>query len=59
MGIPVGSQFRQIVGKIHDWKISFRNRVYHSCKSVPFTEKKPEVGIKEGFQEMEHEYFPF
>ena len=38
-----------------------RNRVYRLYKSVPFTEKrrrKPETGIKDGFEEMEHE-FPF
>ena len=37
------------------------NRVYHLYKTVPFTEKrlrKPETGIKDGFEEMEHE-FPF
>ena len=32
---------------------------YHLYKSVPFTEKRPrrsETGIKEGFEEMEHEF---
>ena len=36
-------------------------RVYHLHKSAPSTEKrprKPETGIKDGFEEMEHE-FPF
>ena len=37
----------------------YRNRVYHLYKSVPFTEKqprRPETGIKDGFEEMEHEF---
>ena len=32
---------------------------YHLYKSVPFTEKRPrrpETGIKDGFEEMEHEF---
>ena len=38
-----------------------RNRVYHLYKSVPFTGKgprRPETGIKDGFEKMEHK-FPF
>ena len=41
--------------------MSSRNRLYHLFKSVPFTEKRPrrpETGIKDGFEGMEHE-FPF
>ena len=44
-----------------DWQMSSRNRVYHLYKSVPFTEKwlrKPETGIKDGFEEIKKE-FPF
>ena len=50
-----------MVRKIQNWLISSRNRVYQLYKSVPFTEKRPrrpETGIKDGFEEMEHE-FPF
>ena len=39
--------------------MSFRNRVYHLYESVPFTgkrPKRPETGIKHGFEEMEHEF---
>ena len=46
---PVGLRFDWMVSKIQDWKISFRNRVNHFHKSVPFTEKrsrKPGFGIK-------------
>ena len=61
MGKPVGSRFGQMLRKIQGWQISSRNRVYHLYKSVPYTQKrlrKPEAAIKEGFEEMEHE-FPF
>ena len=47
--------------KIQDRNISSRSRVHHLYKSFSFTEKrprKPETGIKDGFQEMKHE-FPF
>ena len=50
-----------MVRKIQNWLISSRNRVYQLYKSVPFTEKRPrrpETSIKDGFEEMEHE-FPF
>ena len=36
-----------------------RNNVYHFRRSVPLTEKrprKPETGIKDGFEEMKHEF---
>ena len=36
-----------------------RNRVYHLHKSVPLTEKrprKPETGIKDRFEKLEHEF---
>ena len=59
MGKPVGSRVGQMVSKIQDWWIWYRNRVYHLYKSVPFTEKqprRPETGIKDGFEEMEHEF---
>ena len=39
--------------------MSFRNRVYHLHESVSFTGKRPrrpETGIKHGFEEMEHEF---
>ena len=39
--------------------VSSRNRVYHLCKSVPFTGKRPrrpETGIKDGLEEMEREF---
>ena len=61
----------QLVHGVVKWFAKFRtgkfrplNRVYHQYhwnKSVPFTEKRPrrpETGIKDGFEEMEHE-FPF
>ena len=41
--------------------MSSRSRVCYLHKSFPFTEKRlrrPETGIKDGFEEMEHE-FPF
>ena len=44
-----------------DLQISSRNSVYHLNKSVPFSEKRlqrPETCIKDGFEEMAHE-FPF
>ena len=47
--------------KIQDQSISSRSRVYHLYKSFSFTEKrppKPETGVKEGFEEVKHE-FPF
>ena len=51
-----------MVRKVQDWQISSRNRVYHLYKSVPCTRGKrlarPETGIKDGFEEMEHK-FPF
>ena len=50
-----------MISKIQDWKISFRNLVYHLYESVPFTEKRPrrpETGVKDDFEEMDHE-FPF
>ena len=50
-----------MVRKVQDWKILSRNRVYHLYKSVPFNGKRPrgrETGIKDGFEEKEHE-FPF
>ena len=39
--------------------MSFRNRVYHLHESVSFTGKRPrrpETGIKHGFEEMEHDF---
>ena len=39
--------------------MSPRNLVYHLYESVPFTEKRPrrpETGINDGFEEMEHEF---
>ena len=54
-----GQTGRSTVGKIQDWLISSRNRVYHLYKSVQFTKKRlqrPEPGIKNGFEEMEHEF---
>ena len=60
MGKPVGSRFGQISGKkIQDRYILSQIRVYHLHKSAPSTEKrprKPETGIKDGFEEMEHEF---
>ena len=61
MGKPVGSRFGQIVRTIQDRQITSWNRVYHfyNYKSVPIIEKrprKPETGIKDGFEEMEHEF---
>ena len=45
--------------KIQGWQISYRNpRDYHLHKSIPFTEKrsrKPETGIKNGFDKAKHE----
>ena len=38
--------------------MSFRNRVYHLHKSIPFTDKpprKPETEIKDGFEQMKHD----
>ena len=58
---PVGPRFGQMARKNLDWRILPRNRVYHLYKSVPFTEKRPrrpKTGLKDGFEEMEHE-FPF
>ena len=59
MGKLVGPQSGQMVHKIQDLEILSRNRVYHSYKSVLFTEKRPqrpETGIKHGFEETEHEF---
>ena len=39
--------------------MSPRNLVYHLYESVPFTEKRPrrpETGINDGFEEIEHEF---
>ena len=39
--------------------MSPRNLVYHLCESAPFTEerpRRPETGINDGFEEMEHEF---
>ena len=41
--------------------ISPRNRVYHLYEPVPFIGlgkrlRRPETGIKDGFEEMEHEF---
>ena len=47
--------------KVQEWSISSQNRLYHLYKSVPFTQKRPrrpETGIKDGFEGMEHE-LPF
>ena len=41
--------------------MSSRNRLYHLYNAVPFSRKRPRrpgTGIKDGFEEMEHE-FPF
>ena len=61
MGKPVGPRFRQMVHKFRTGKFrSSRNRVYHLCKSVPFTGKRPrrpETGIKDGLEEMEGEFW--
>lgn len=41
--------------------ISLRNHIYHLHKGIPVTEKrpqKPEIGIKDGFEEMEKK-FPY
>ena len=49
----------QMVGKIQHWLISSRNLFYHLYKSVPFTKRRlrtPELGIKDGFEVMEHEF---
>ena len=59
MGKPVAPRFWQTVRKIQDWYISPRNRVYHLYESVPFIRKqrrRPETGIKDGFEAMEHEF---
>ena len=40
--IPFGSRFGQVVSKIRCQQMSSRNRVYHSYKSVSFTEKRRE-----------------
>ena len=61
MGKPVGSRFGQMVRAIQDRQIASWNRVFHfyNYKSVPFIEKrpqKPETGVKDGFEEMEHEF---
>ena len=40
--------------------ISLRNHIYHLHKGIPVTEKrpqKPEIGIKDGFEEMEKKNF--
>ena len=61
LGKPVRPRFGQMVRKIHDWQILPWNCVYHLYKSVPFNEKRPrrpETGIKDGLEDMEHE-FPF
>ena len=50
-----------MVHKVQDWEISSQNRVYHLYKSVAFSRnwlRRPETGMKNGFEEMEHE-FPF
>ena len=50
-----------MVIKIQDWYFPPGIAFTFCRKSVPFTEKlprKPETGIKVGFEEMEHE-FPF
>ena len=57
----------QSVHGLGKWYAKFRTgefrpgivRVYHLYKSVPFTEKRPrrsETGIKDGLEEMEHEF---
>ena len=62
MGKPVGSRFGQISDKQNSRQVNFvpdSRLPFH--KSAPSTEKrprKPETGIKDGFEEMEHE-FPF
>ena len=53
MGKPASPRFRQMVGKIHDME--------NFLPTSSITEKRPrtpETGIKDGFEEMEHE-FPF
>jgi len=45
--------------KFRTGKFPSRNRVYHLYESVPFTGKwprSPETGVKDGFEEMEHEF---
>lgn len=59
MGIPVGSRFGQIVGKIHDRKILFRNRVYQLCKSVPYTEKSLKLVSKKALKKWNTNIFRF
>ena len=48
-----------MVRKVQVWSLSSQNRLYHLCyKSVPFTQKRPrrpETGIKDGLEGMEHE----
>ena len=53
-----GQNGRFSVSKIQDWLISSWNRVFHVYKSVSFSEKRPpsrETGVKNDFEEMEHE----
>ena len=59
MGKPVGSRFGQMVSNSQDWQISSWNRVYHLHKLCTFTEKWPRMpgtGIRDGFEELEHEF---
>ena len=50
-----------MVTKIYDWSTSSQNLVYHLYESATFAEKrqrKPETGIKYGFEEIDHEFRP-
>ena len=56
---PNRSRFKQKKPKFRTSKFLSRNRVYHLHKSVPLTEKrprKPETGIKDRFEKLEHEF---
>ena len=50
MGELVGSWFGKVVSKIQDWQVSSRNSV------TEIRPRRSEIGIKDGFQEMEHEF---
>ena len=58
---PVDPRFGKMLTKIWDWSTSSQNLVYHLYKSATFAEKrqrKPETGIKYGFEEIDHEFRP-
>lgn len=64
LGKPVGPWFWQMISKIQDWWILSRNHGYHLYKSVPFTQKRPqmpETGIKGGLEDsiQKKQDYPF